>query len=723
MSSISARNNPKVPPSPGDTQYNVRDAALRGASTAFSKPPAKPKPLSNTYTGGNNGALLAATKVGTGMPRALTPSGNTSPLAKDWTGGSMGAGRPYTSPIHPLSNSSSSSTLAVRDESPYEQAPSPSNIAAKLAAARYSPMKPLAQGKAVPFISERDANEIDVLPPPGSVGNVLARLDSTKPNAPEPKKGKSFGSTPLNRTFRTLDGESKPTDDTLIASTTSLVSMFEQSRSTTPKNRSLSPTIVRQQAPPSVRSPKPQRIFNLPPEPKDEVPIERVRTHSPPPVKSKPRLDIPSVMDGTKEGGNFSSLRRDTLGPVASQKAAPLRVSISPTPRPMPPPKRMSRQSRPRSEDLTRSASFHKNQRLSSSMSNHDVPSSPSSFVSACEEQEEEKPPKPSLPPPRRSARPKTGPAETENRPKTVTPLPPIPHPTSKMISPVPPPQRLVPPRRASVSGASTPAASTLYHNNYQRESVRAITKHLTGENLSSAIVGAALASSRNASPAPISTATPPPHLRRQQHHHHSIFHRSPSPPKPQPTGKLRPTMRREPSSSTDEDESEKYKRKGTRIMGMGRKAPNKHHEGTRKRWRDQITERERKRYEGVWAANKGLYISASTLKSVHTPSPSRSPSQQPQEDHDLDVLNLVVKDIWSRSRLPEHALEEVWDLVDGRGIGRLRREEFVVGLWLVDQRLKGRKLPLRVSESVWASVRGAGVKVKVGPHKSKVVH
>lgn len=134
--------------------------------------------------------------------------------------------------------------------------------------------------------------------------------------------------------------------------------------------------------------------------------------------------------------------------------------------------------------------------------------------------------------------------------------------------------------------------------------------------------------------------------------------------------------------------------------MGMRKKHPNKHHEGTRKRWRDAITERERKRYEGLWAANKGLFIM-----------PSKG---ELTEDPMLDVSNLVARDIWMRSRLPDHVLEEVWDLVDGRGIGRLRREEFVVGMWLIDQRLKGRKLPLRVSDSVWESVRGAGVRVKV---------
>lgn len=78
------------------------------------------------------------------------------------------------------------------------------------------------------------------------------------------------------------------------------------------------------------------------------------------------------------------------------------------------------------------------------------------------------------------------------------------------------------------------------------------------------------------------------------------------------------------------------------------------------------------------------------------------------------EVVNFVVRDIWNRSRLPAHVLEEVWELVDGRGVGRLRREEFVVGMWLIDQVLKGKKLPVKVQESVWASVKGAGVKVRI---------
>jgi len=139
-----------------------------------------------------------------------------------------------------------------------------------------------------------------------------------------------------------------------------------------------------------------------------------------------------------------------------------------------------------------------------------------------------------------------------------------------------------------------------------------------------------------------------------------------------------------------EEDEGEVRRKKKAHLM---KKHPNKHHEGDRKRWRDEVTERERKRYEAVWASNKGLYMSSGMESSV---------------------CSLVVRDVWSRSRLHTDVLEEVYTLVDKNGSGALGREEFVVGLWLVDQRLKGRKLPIKVSESVWRSVRAwAGMKVK----------
>lgn len=130
-------------------------------------------------------------------------------------------------------------------------------------------------------------------------------------------------------------------------------------------------------------------------------------------------------------------------------------------------------------------------------------------------------------------------------------------------------------------------------------------------------------------------------------------------------------------------------------------KHPHKHHEGDRKRWRREVTEKERKRYEGVWASNKGLHIPVGTDNGCGP----NSDGTWPAHASDM-VLNLVVREIWSRSRLPSTVLEQVWDLVDHQNIGLLLREEFVVGMWLIDQQLKGHKLPMNVPDSVWDSVR-----------------
>lgn len=111
------------------------------------------------------------------------------------------------------------------------------------------------------------------------------------------------------------------------------------------------------------------------------------------------------------------------------------------------------------------------------------------------------------------------------------------------------------------------------------------------------------------------------------------------------------------------------------------------------------MTEKERKRYEGVWASNKGLLIPPDRGS---RPGPDGQNGPPPTEM----VLNLVVREIWSRSRLPSTVLEQVWDLVDHQQVGLLTKEEFVVGMWLIDQQLKGHKLPVKVPDSVWDSVR-----------------
>lgn len=146
------------------------------------------------------------------------------------------------------------------------------------------------------------------------------------------------------------------------------------------------------------------------------------------------------------------------------------------------------------------------------------------------------------------------------------------------------------------------------------------------------------------------------------------------------------------------------------RHRNLLHKHPHKHHEGDRRRWRREVTEKERKRYEGVWASNKGLLIP-----------PGRGESDDERRPPPADmVLNLVVREIWSRSRLPPSILEQVWELVDSQRIGLLTKEEFVVGMWLIDQLLKGHKLPNKVPDSVWDSVRYVtGIKLTMAGSKA----
>ncbi|KIW64443.1 hypothetical protein PV04_09375 [Phialophora macrospora] len=242
----------------------------------------------------------------------------------------------------------------------------------------------------------------------------------------------------------------------------------------------------------------------------------------------------------------------------------------------------------------------------------------------------------------------------------------------------------------------------------------------LTASALADAMVAGSLAvshtGSRRGSPVPMKVPPPVPRRRSQsvgafqsgKHLMHLPGMRSDAGSrtpklKPLPAKPMRQTLRSSPERDVPFDE----KKRGRKHW---RRHPNMHHEGDRRRWRDKVTERERKRYEGVWAANRGLLL-----------------------DYDLDnfnlehrrdgtpasdlVINVVARDIWERSRLPRDVLEEIWDLVAQPDIKTLNREEFVVGLWLIDQRLKGRKLPVKVSQSVWSSVRHPqGVKVSSKP-------
>ncbi|KAL5051836.1 increased rDNA silencing protein 4 [Aspergillus fruticulosus] len=209
----------------------------------------------------------------------------------------------------------------------------------------------------------------------------------------------------------------------------------------------------------------------------------------------------------------------------------------------------------------------------------------------------------------------------------------------------------------------------------------------------------------------------PPPPQRRRRSRSRSLLHiqhqhKKDRTPNPSP-GSLRETLRPQ-AKSNDEDGQRRHQHKN-RVIN---KHSHKHNEGERRRWRSEVTEKERKRYEGVWAANKGLLIHPSQVLDENLAPEKVPPGMYPPAALEM-VVNLVVRDIWSRSRLPDHVLEQVWDLVDGQNIGLLTRAEFVVGMWLIDQQLRGHKLPAVVPESVWASVtRVPGISLE--PHYTK---
>ena len=246
-------------------------------------------------------------------------------------------------------------------------------------------------------------------------------------------------------------------------------------------------------------------------------------------------------------------------------------------------------------------------------------------------------------------------------------------------------------------STSPSPSSGSPYRqprSNLSSASLSEQSKAMDEEALSDAIVASSLAARK--SQARKVPPVPPPQRRpgaRPVLHLHGRGQRDRSSPV-SPAGSLRQTLRRDGLDEENDEHSHHNHHKPHFI----RKHPHKHHEGDRKKWRDEVTQKERKRYEGVWAANKGLLIPAKEQI-------GSSDDQYPPDASEM-VANVIVRDIWSRSRLPRRTLQEIWDLVDRQDIGLLTREEFVVGMWLIDQQLKGHKLPSTVPASIWDSVR-----------------
>ncbi|RYP13635.1 hypothetical protein DL767_010645 [Monosporascus sp. MG133] len=299
----------------------------------------------------------------------------------------------------------------------------------------------------------------------------------------------------------------------------------------------------------------------------------------------------------------------------------------------------------------------------------------------------------------------------------------PSPQPDSPRRSGIPP-STPDPPRGARpASRKSTPARSQRRPPSLPQRQQQQQTLDIPLSSLTNAIMAGSLANSRlTPSKPPQKTSPTPPSSRR-------------------PTPRLRQTLRQPASKSDDEGTRRRHHHHHRAKKAFGKSNKHAHQEGQRKRWREEITARERKRYEGVWASNRG-YLLDRAADNAH-PNPDRNQNRSqgqgqsqnqgpktphrgepsgaaepeknnehpPSEDGRDLVANVVVRDIWARSRLPFDELAEVWDLVDRRGRGALDKTEFVVGMWLIDQRLRGRKIPRKVGDSVWWSANGVHVK------------
>ncbi|TLS30538.1 hypothetical protein PpBr36_03656 [Pyricularia pennisetigena] len=275
--------------------------------------------------------------------------------------------------------------------------------------------------------------------------------------------------------------------------------------------------------------------------------------------------------------------------------------------------------------------------------------------------------------------------------------------------APTPPPPR----RARSVretpsrpqSAASPPSSQQRPVSSHSRQTPTGANRpSLALDSLTNAIVASSLASARHAPASrPQTPATVPvPSRKRNDRLAPNLTggglsrSHSRSPPKKQ--GML--TTLRAPQSKSDDEEARKYRERHRKRGPLGGKK-HVHHEGSRRRWRDSVTAEERRRYEALWASNRGLLL---------PPKDGTGQQQQQQQQPQDLVANVIVRDLWSRSRLPHDELAEVWDLVDLNRRGSLSKEEFVVGMWLIDMRLRGRKIPPRVGQSVWDSVKGLRV-------------
>ncbi|KAI9730998.1 MAG: Increased rDNA silencing protein [Cirrosporium novae-zelandiae] len=665
-----------------------RAAALRGASLAFQQRPITETTTSPNAQNGINAALAAATKVGS--PKA-NPHVQVSPALAAAT--KVGTGQLGTG--NARSHRHLSRPLSAQDGG---KSPTQEKLRAleELRGAGTTLTTPQRRKRSSTMLS--DMSNISTKSYSG-IAATLAAARAT-PTSPSTNASVRMG-RPRQNTFN---------DESPIPSTRSLVNAFEGRSSRTgarsPDTWSQQPTPDRLS---TIASPKPVR-----PHSSGKPSLEYV-------ITPQSRAPSRATLDGTTSGGrNLFAQRHNTPGAVTEISSPHFSGS-----------------------QLLNSQSSRRSKQASSPRAMESPSPSPSRVSNKAMEFSIRNPPR--LPPPRNAntTAPSTAALDSDSdrpiKPPDSTPFPsfhdsvPVrtsvdrtPSPSSSESSsdwqdaqthfprsPSPPPKPKVH-RAAPISRPQSRSQPSWPPSSLSRTGrAPALEKAKLIDSMANAIVASSLASSR--APSRMTSPLPPPSnppLQQRRHSRSHFFFSAPTPipsrtPSPPKQTNLRTTLRTERPRSSDSDSRTSPKRRGRKHLV--RRHHKKHHEGARKRWRDEITERERKRYEGVWAANKGLLVPSSP--DLRLTSASTDPATL--------VQNLVVADIWTRSRLPPDILEEIWELVNRQEAHYLTRDEFVVGLWLVDQCLKGRKLPIRVSESVWGSVRLLrGVNIHTYHHK-----
>ncbi|CAM1510379.1 Fc.00g007140.m01.CDS01 [Cosmosporella sp. VM-42] len=586
-------------------------------------------------------------------PLASQPSANTTASSSSAAAALKGASlafqkKPPAPPPKPKDNGALTAATSVgRPRSPMKQQQTGESDA-EIAARIYSP------GQLYPGFT--GGSRVD----PKSPSFIAATLAASRSASPTPK-----AKTPRKESFGAVSSSSgEVVDSVSIPPTGSLISMFEQARAgggdpvkrPSPKRSPMRSPVESMDEILDVRDVSPMKTPMMKPKPKLKP---KPRPISPPPqIISR---STPEVLSPKPKRMSKPKLRPVTPPQIVTR--APTQELLQPSPDP---PKRSPKpRERPPTPPKPR-GSTKPVVKKSSTDQGHVVKPKPKDIKPQISGQRTSTP-----------ARRRTETSGSVSSDDTFVSASSAPSPGRP--SPPPQPRNMQP----SVSLPASPTREAKTRNTAptpprprRTRPTNSSTSNLPLDSLTNAIMAGSLASSR---------LTP---------HNTGGSLSAPPLPKRQKSPRLMQTLRQPAKMSGDEAD----KHKKGHISKKLNKGKHSHHEGSRRKWREEITPRERKRYEAVWASNRGVLVD------YHDRSLGAS-GEVPEY-----VVNIVVREIWKRSRLPMDELAEVWDLVDRQGRGMLGRQEFVVGMWLVDQRLRGRKIPAKVSDSVWGSANGMKV-------------